>query len=69
VHADVLHRVARGLAELGLPVVGVMRSPLLGADGNVEFLVHCRKGAIPVPDAALDAAVGSPGGARSETNP
>ena len=69
VHADVLHRVARGLAELGLPVVGVMRSPLLGADGNVEFLVHCRKGAVPVPDAALDAAVGSPDGAHSETNP
>ena len=46
-----------------------MRSPLLGADGNVEFLAHCRKGAVPVPDAALDAAVGSPGGAHSETNP
>jgi hypothetical protein len=58
VHADVLRRVAAGLAGAGIPVSGVVRSPLLGADGNVEFLVHCVKGGEPVAAAALDAAAG-----------
>jgi 23S rRNA (cytidine1920-2'-O)/16S rRNA (cytidine1409-2'-O)-methyltransferase len=58
VHADVLRRVASGLAGAGLPVVGVVRSPLLGADGNVEFLVHCAKSGEPVADAELDAVAG-----------
>jgi 23S rRNA (cytidine1920-2'-O)/16S rRNA (cytidine1409-2'-O)-methyltransferase len=56
VHADVLTRVTTGLAAAGLPVVDVMRSPLQGADGNVEFLVQCRKGAAPVPTSVLVAA-------------
>ncbi len=56
VHAEVLARVGAGLAGAGLPVVAVMRSPLQGADGNVEFLVHCRKGAAPVETSALTAA-------------
>ena len=46
-------RVATGLAAGGLPVVDVLRSPIRGADGNVEFLVHCQKGAVPVATAAL----------------
>jgi 23S rRNA (cytidine1920-2'-O)/16S rRNA (cytidine1409-2'-O)-methyltransferase len=65
IHAEVLRRVAGGLADAGLPVVGVVRSPLLGADGNVEFLVHCRKGATPVEPAVLDGAAGvEPAGAE-----
>jgi 23S rRNA (cytidine1920-2'-O)/16S rRNA (cytidine1409-2'-O)-methyltransferase len=56
VHTDVLTRVATGLAAGGLPVVDVLRSPIRGADGNVEFLVHCQKGAVPVAVAALVAA-------------
>jgi 23S rRNA (cytidine1920-2'-O)/16S rRNA (cytidine1409-2'-O)-methyltransferase len=45
VHADVLRRIDGGLAAAGLQVVQAMPSPRRGADGNVEFLVHCRKGA------------------------
>jgi hypothetical protein len=41
-------------------VVAVIRSPLLGSDGNVEFLVHCRKGATPLPTTALDAVAAVP---------
>ena len=57
VHRAVLGEVRDGLAEKGLAVVGVMASPLRGADGNVEFLLHCRAHGVPVDDAALDAAV------------
>jgi 23S rRNA (cytidine1920-2'-O)/16S rRNA (cytidine1409-2'-O)-methyltransferase len=60
VHAEVLRRVAEGLAAVGIPVVAVIRSPLLGSDGNVEFLVHCRKGATPLPTTALDAVAAVP---------
>ena len=56
VHADVLVRTATGLEGAGLPVVDVMRSPLRGADGNVEFFVRCAKGAAPLGRAALEAA-------------
>jgi hypothetical protein len=54
-----------------------MASPLRGADGNVEFLFHCRKAgsvrerkadSVPVGDDALDAcvddAVARPGARR-----
>jgi 23S rRNA (cytidine1920-2'-O)/16S rRNA (cytidine1409-2'-O)-methyltransferase len=44
VHADVLRRLAVGLRELGLPVVDAIPSPLLGADGNREFLLQVRRG-------------------------
>ena len=40
VHRDVLVDVATGLAAQGLPVVGAVASPIMGADGNREFLVH-----------------------------
>lgn len=45
VHRDVLVRVADGLAAAGLPVVDAMASPLLGPQGNREFLFHVRRGA------------------------
>lgn len=44
VHADVLRRLTVGLQELGLPVVDAIPSPLLGADGNREFLLQVRRG-------------------------
>jgi predicted rRNA methylase YqxC with S4 and FtsJ domains len=47
VHADVLAHLAVGLAEVGLPVVDVVASPLLGADGNREFLLYVQRGATP----------------------
>lgn len=58
VHRDVLARVVGDLAGAGLAVTGVMPSPLRGAEGNVEFLAHLRRGATPgVGPADLDAAV------------
>jgi 23S rRNA (cytidine1920-2'-O)/16S rRNA (cytidine1409-2'-O)-methyltransferase len=57
VHRAVLREVRDGLAEAGLGAVGVVPSPLRGADGNVEFLFHARKGAPLVDDDALATAV------------
>jgi len=44
VHRAVLHEVVTGIGAAGLSVQEVMPSPLQGADGNVEFFVHCRRG-------------------------
>jgi len=41
----------------GLGVSAVAPSPLRGADGNVEFFVHARRGRASVAPAAIDAAV------------
>ncbi len=38
----VLEEVAATLARLGAAIMGAMASPLTGADGNVEFLLHAR---------------------------
>jgi 23S rRNA (cytidine1920-2'-O)/16S rRNA (cytidine1409-2'-O)-methyltransferase len=51
--------VASALADGGTGIMGAMVSPLTGASGNVEFLVHARKGAAGVDEeeaAALFAA-------------
>jgi 23S rRNA (cytidine1920-2'-O)/16S rRNA (cytidine1409-2'-O)-methyltransferase len=40
VHAQVLRRFAEDAAEAGFGVIGLMRSPVTGADGNVEFLAR-----------------------------
>ena len=60
----VLGEVAGALASAGATIMGAMASPLTGADGNVELLLHARTatpGAAPgpaaVPEALLDAAV------------
>lgn len=49
VHAAVLVEVSDGLAGAGLVVVDAIASPLHGADGNREFLVHCRRSGARVP--------------------
>jgi 23S rRNA (cytidine1920-2'-O)/16S rRNA (cytidine1409-2'-O)-methyltransferase len=54
VRAAVLHEVVDGLAARGLGVHAVVRSPITGADGNVEFLVRATPGPRTVDDAALD---------------
>ena len=41
---EALQTAAAGLAAAGLGLVGVMRSPVTGASGNVEFLAHLRQG-------------------------
>jgi 23S rRNA (cytidine1920-2'-O)/16S rRNA (cytidine1409-2'-O)-methyltransferase len=39
-HAAVLRQFATDAAESGFGVMGLMRSPVIGAEGNVEFLAH-----------------------------
>jgi 23S rRNA (cytidine1920-2'-O)/16S rRNA (cytidine1409-2'-O)-methyltransferase len=57
IHRQVLDDVMRGLAEANLGVIAAMPSPLKGSAGNVEFLVHARKGEPTVSAAELDAVV------------
>jgi hypothetical protein len=47
--------VVDGLGDAGLVVTDVMRSPLSGADGNVEFLAAASRAGVPVTTATLDA--------------
>jgi 23S rRNA (cytidine1920-2'-O)/16S rRNA (cytidine1409-2'-O)-methyltransferase len=54
VHRAVLHEVVLGLASSGLSVIDVMASPLRGADGNVEFLVHGNQTGPVVDPSVLD---------------
>jgi 23S rRNA (cytidine1920-2'-O)/16S rRNA (cytidine1409-2'-O)-methyltransferase len=49
VHRDVLQRVMAAADEAGLGVQGVIRSPLRGPRGNIEFLLWARLGAPPQP--------------------
>ena len=50
----VIREVASSAAEMGLEPQSVIRSPIVGGDGNVEFLLHLRSGG----DATdLDAAI------------
>jgi 23S rRNA (cytidine1920-2'-O)/16S rRNA (cytidine1409-2'-O)-methyltransferase len=51
----VLGEVVGGLGESGIVVTDVMRSPLTGADGNVEYLARAARTGTPVTTAALDA--------------
>ena len=42
-HRRVLTEVARVAASLGLSPLDVIQSPILGAEGNREFLIHLQK--------------------------
>ncbi len=55
----VLEEVSTALSAAGATIMGAMASPLTGADGNVEFLLHARAGTHAGPDvtALLDAAL------------
>jgi len=44
IHADVLQRVLNWANAHGLTPLGVMRSPITGPAGNVEFLAYLRRG-------------------------
>jgi 23S rRNA (cytidine1920-2'-O)/16S rRNA (cytidine1409-2'-O)-methyltransferase len=51
----VLEEVVSAMSDLGAATMGVMVSPLLGAEGNVEFLAHWRAHAdVPTGSAVLD---------------
>jgi 23S rRNA (cytidine1920-2'-O)/16S rRNA (cytidine1409-2'-O)-methyltransferase len=64
----VLGEVVAALDAVGTAMMGGMASPLRGADGNVEFLVHARKGA-PATTADLDAVVAEARTAPAEAEP
>jgi 23S rRNA (cytidine1920-2'-O)/16S rRNA (cytidine1409-2'-O)-methyltransferase len=42
VHARVLEEVTMAAAAVGLPRMGLIESPITGAEGNREFLMHLR---------------------------
>jgi 23S rRNA (cytidine1920-2'-O)/16S rRNA (cytidine1409-2'-O)-methyltransferase len=50
VHRAVLERVAAAAEAAGLGVAGAIASPITGADGNREFLLHLRPGLQTSPD-------------------
>ena len=58
VWADVLVRTRSALSDQGAAMIDAMVSPLLGADGNVEFLAHARAHARGAGQVDLDAVVG-----------
>jgi 23S rRNA (cytidine1920-2'-O)/16S rRNA (cytidine1409-2'-O)-methyltransferase len=45
IHRQVLHRILTWTSENGLPPQGLIRSPIKGPAGNVEFLAWMRKSA------------------------
>jgi 23S rRNA (cytidine1920-2'-O)/16S rRNA (cytidine1409-2'-O)-methyltransferase len=51
VHAAVLRQFTRDAAGAGFGVTGLMRSPLAGADGNIEFLAHLAEAPGMAPEA------------------
>ncbi|HYN64119.1 MAG TPA: TlyA family RNA methyltransferase [Candidatus Limnocylindrales bacterium] len=51
VHAAVLRQFAADAAESGFGIIGLMRSPLTGTDGNFEFLAHLAEAAGMAPEA------------------
>jgi 23S rRNA (cytidine1920-2'-O)/16S rRNA (cytidine1409-2'-O)-methyltransferase len=64
VHARVVEEVAAAAAAVGLRRVGLTPSPITGAQGNQEFLLHLRPdpvgpAAATAPDAAADLPRGS----------
>ncbi|MGB9629074.1 MAG: TlyA family RNA methyltransferase [Thermodesulfobacteriota bacterium] len=42
-HQKVIHRISRYCQEIGLEVLGVIESPLLGPKGNKEFFIYLKK--------------------------
>ena len=59
VWADVLADVTSAFEQGGAAIMGVMVSPITGADGNVEFLLHARLDGVAAsdPEALVEAAV------------
>jgi 23S rRNA (cytidine1920-2'-O)/16S rRNA (cytidine1409-2'-O)-methyltransferase len=58
VHRAVLREVRDAADALGLPVAGLIASPLRGPAGNREFLLELRPGAEPIDDERIDRIVG-----------
>ena len=49
-HREVLRRVTEDAQQRGWAVPGIIASPILGAEGNREFLLHLAPGAAPSTD-------------------
>ncbi len=58
VHRDVLREVREAALGLGLGMVALTESPLLGPAGNREFLGDFRADGVPVDDKRIDEVVG-----------
>ena len=58
VHRDVLQRILAWAGENGLPPYGLVRSPLTGPAGNIEFLALLKK-SIPSPSLDVQASITS----------
>ncbi len=56
-HQQVLFEILKAATEAGLPPQGLIRSPLVGPKGNIEFLAWLRKGGEP---ADIERLVSSP---------
>jgi len=57
VHGTVLREVVGAFGALGLGVRALVTSPLRGADGNIEFFAHARRGPTQVDEAEIDRVV------------
>ena len=58
--ADAVVDVARAAAELGWATAGVVRSPLPGPSGNVEFFLWLRRPGPALTEAEIAAVVTAP---------
>ncbi|MBV8117261.1 MAG: TlyA family RNA methyltransferase [Candidatus Eremiobacteraeota bacterium] len=58
VHREILREVRSAAEELGLDMVALTASPLLGPAGNREFLADFRAGGVGVDDRRIDEVVG-----------
>lgn len=58
VHRAVLREVRESASSLGLPIAGLIASPLRGPAGNREFLIELRRDAVPIDDERIDRVVG-----------
>jgi 23S rRNA (cytidine1920-2'-O)/16S rRNA (cytidine1409-2'-O)-methyltransferase len=43
-HQEVCARIAAWLSGRGWTVIGIVESPIRGPEGNIEFLIHARRG-------------------------
>ena len=50
VHREVLLRCIAAAREVGLSCVGITYSPITGPKGNIEYFIHLRLNAEPLPD-------------------
>lgn len=55
VHLEVIEKVISFVKEIGFSVLHLEYSPIKGPEGNIEYLVHIKKGSIHEQEAGIDA--------------